>query len=197
MTEPGLTPEQREARVSELQGEADEVMAGLRDRMAAVAQAQQTALSGTGEATSRDGSVRVTVDATGVVTALAFDDTAFQKSTPERLAAATVATIQEAAAQARGRMRETLAPLTSVGQGALAAARHNVPGLAGLTVPEVPHTATDPGEFDDQEPRPGYAFEKPIEPEEEPPAPVPASQAKRPRPVAPDEDDYDDGSIYR
>src|SRR5213593_3738726 len=87
MTEPGLTPEQREARVSELRAEADATMAGLRSKMAAVQQAQQTALSTTGEATSRDGSVTVTVDATGVVTALSFADTAFQKSTPERLAA--------------------------------------------------------------------------------------------------------------
>jgi DNA-binding protein YbaB len=197
MTEPGLTPEERAARVSALQIEADEAMAGLRTRMAAVAQAQQTALSGTGEATSRDGSVRVTVDATGVVTQLAFSDTAFQKSTPERLAAATVATVQEAAAQARARMQQTLAPLTSESQGALAAARRNVPGLAGLTVPEVPHTATDPGEFDDQESQGGYAFDKQIEPEEEPAAQVPPSQGKRPRPGEPDEDDYDDGSIYR
>jgi DNA-binding protein YbaB len=196
MTEPGLTPEQRAARVSELQVEADETMAGLRARMAAVEEAQRTALSGTGEATSRDGSVRVTVDATGVVTALAFSDGAFQKSTPERLAAATVATIQEAAAQARGQMHQTLAPLTSDSEGALTAARRNVPGLAGLTVPEVPRTVTDPGEFDDQEPQAGYTFDKPIEPEEEPAAPPPPSQVKRPRPAAPDEDDYD-GSIYR
>ena len=196
MTEPWLTPEEREARVSELQTEADETMAGLRARMAAVQQAQQTALSGTGEATSQDGSVRATVDATGVVTALAFSDGAFQKSTPDRLAAATVATIQEAAAQARARMQQTLAPLTSESQGALAAARQNVPGLAGLTVPEVPRTATDPGEAADQEPGAGYAFEQPIEPDEEPAAPPAPSQVRRPRPVEPD-DDYDDGSIYR
>src|SRR6266498_4101108 len=146
MTEPGLTPEQREARVAELRSDADEAMAGLHAKMAAVQQAQSAALSATGQATSRDGSVRVTVDATGVVTALEFAPSAFQKSTPERLGAATVATIQEAAAKARGQMRETLAPLTSGAQGALAAARANVPGLDGLTVPEVPRTATDPGE---------------------------------------------------
>src|SRR5690348_13631391 len=125
MTEPGLTPEQRAARIGELRGEADEVMANLRQKMAAVAQAQQTALSATGEATSNDGSVRVTVDATGVVTALQFSDSAFQKSTPEKLAAATVATIQSAAAKARGQLKDTLAPLAD--KSALAAARQNVP----------------------------------------------------------------------
>lgn len=192
MTEPGLTPEQREARVGELRGEADEVMATLRQKMAAVAQAQQTALSATGEATSRDGSVRVRVDATGVVTDLSFSDTAFQKFTPERLAAATVATIQSAAAKARGQLKDTLAPLTD--KSALAAARQNVPGLGDLTVPEVPHTATDPDETG-EEPATGYAFDQ-IESEEEPTPPPPPSQVRRPARPAEDEDDYD-GSIYR
>ncbi len=164
--------------------------------MAAVAQAQQTALAATGEATSHDGSVRVTVDATGVVTELQFSDTAFQKSTPQRLAAATVATIQSAAAKARGQMQQTLAPLAD--RSALQAARENVPGLPNLTVPAVPHTATDPGENLDTEPTAGYAFDEPIEPEEEPAPPQAPSQVRRPRPAtAEDEDDYEDGSIYR
>src|SRR5262245_42251608 len=194
MTEPGLTPEQRAARVGELQLEADKVMEGLRERMAAVQQAQQTALSATGEATSHDGSVRVTVDATGVVTALSFSDRAFEKSTPQRLAEATVATIQSAAAQARTKLQQNLAPLTADNQGILAA-RNNIPGLAGLTVPEVPHTATDPGDGV-EEPQAGYAFEQAAEPEEEPPPPPVTSQVRRPRSAEPDEDDFDDGSIY-
>lgn len=196
MTEPGLTPQQREARVGELRAEADDVLAGLREKLAAVQQAQQDAMSGTGEAVSHDGSVRVTVDATGVVTKLAFAERAFEKSTPQRLAEATVATIQAAAAQARGRLRETLAPLAAGGQGALLAARANVPGLGGLTVPEVPRTATDPGDLV-EESQAGYAFEEPAEPEEEPPPPPVTSQVRRPRPAEPDEDDFDDGSIYR
>ena len=190
-----MTPEQREARVSELRAEADQAMTGLRAKLAAVQQAQQAALSSTGEATSRDGTVTVTVDATGVVTALSFADTAFQKSTPERLAATTVATIQTAATQARAQLQQTLSPLTSDNQGALAAGQ-NIPGLAGLTVPEVPHTATDPGEIA-EEPQAGYAFDQPIEPAEEPAPPPVTSQVRRPRPAEPDEDDFDDGSIYR
>lgn len=171
-------------------------MADLRARMAAVAKAQDAALATTGEATSQDGSVRVTVDATGVVTKLEFADTAFQKSTPERLAAATVATIQSAAAKARGQLQETLAPLTADNEGILAARRH-VPGLANLTVPEVPHTATDPGEAQ-AEPTAGYAFEQQIESEEEPAPQAAPSQGRRSRPAGPDEDDeYEqDGSIY-
>jgi len=194
MTEPGLTPEEREARVAELQGEADEVMAGLRERMAAVQQAQQAAFNTKGEATSRDGSVRVTVDATGVVTALEFADTVFQKSTPQKLAAATVATIQEAAAQARGQLQQNLAPLTS--PPALAAARGNVPGLDAYTVPQVPRTATDPGDLYEAEPTGGYEFDQP---EEEPTPPPAPSQVRRPRPAPADDDEDDtaDDSIYR
>jgi DNA-binding protein YbaB len=195
MTEPGLTPEERAARVGELQGEADDVMGNLRAKLAAVAQAQQTALAATGEATSQDGSVRVTVDATGVVTDLQFSDTAFQKSTPQRLAAATIATIQSAATKARGQLQQSLAPLTDVS--ALRAAREHVSGLENLTVPPVPHTATDPGESLTTEPAAGYAFEEQVEPEEEPPPPPPPSQVRRPRPAAGDDDDFDDGSIYR
>ena len=196
MTEPGLTPEERAARIGELQGEADNVMGNLRAKMAAVAQAQQTALAATGEATSQDGSVRVTVDATGVVTDLQFSDSAFQKLTPQRLAAATVATIQSAATKARSQMQQTLAPLADVS--ALRAARDNVPGLESLTVPPVPHTATDPGEGFGTEHSAGYAFEQQqVEPEEEPPPPPAPSQVRRPRPTAEDEDFDEDGSIYR
>ena len=177
----------------ELRDEAEVALATLRERMAKVAQAQHTALAATGEATSRDGTVRVTVDATGVVTALEFADTAFDRSTPTRLAAATVATIQAAAAKARAQLQETLAPLTADSQGALAAARQNVPGLDALTVPEVPRTATDPAEIDEPEPPAGYSFDQP-EPDAEPPTRVTWSQSAEPD----GDDEDDDGSIiYR
>ena len=60
----------------------------------------------------------------------------------------------------------------------------------------MPRTATDPGDLV-EEPQAGYAFEEPAEPEEEPPPPPVTSQVRRPRPAEPDEDDFDDGSIYR
>ncbi|NUT94022.1 MAG: YbaB/EbfC family nucleoid-associated protein, partial [Saccharothrix sp.] len=131
MTEPGLTPEQREARVAELRLQADQAVAGLRQQMAAVQEAQGRALGVTAQATSRDGGVTVTVDATGVVTAITFTPGALA-STPDRLAAATVATIQQAAAQARAAMTAQLSPVTAAGAEVLAAARGNVPGLADL-----------------------------------------------------------------
>jgi DNA-binding protein YbaB len=136
------------ARVADLRGAADEVLGGLRDKLDAVRQAQQNALATTAEATSRDGSVRAVVDATGVVTSLVFAPSAFERSTPEKLAQASVATIQAAAAQARARVSETMAPVRAPGAGVLAAAARAYPELSpeGLTVPAVPHTATDPSD---------------------------------------------------
>jgi DNA-binding protein YbaB len=153
MTELDLEAER--ARVGELRGQADEVLASLRARLDAVGHAQATALRTTGEATSRDGSVRAVVDATGVVTALVFAQSAFDRGTPETLAQATVATIQAAAAKARAEVARTLAPVRTPGAGILAAAARAFPELSPdrLTVPEVPHTAVDPADEADPWPR--------------------------------------------
>jgi DNA-binding protein YbaB len=148
MTEPDLSVEQREARVAQLRQEADGAMTELRAKLAGVRAAQEQALATTGEATSRDGSVRATVDATGVVTSLRFAPSPFQRSTPEKLAQATVATIQAAAAQARAQVSATLAPVREEGSRVLAAAAGGMSELraARLGVPEVPRTAVDPAE---------------------------------------------------
>jgi hypothetical protein len=135
-----------QARVAQLRGQADEVLTGLRDKLAAVREASQSALSVTGEATSRDGTVRVVVDATGVVTDLVFAPTAFDQGSPERLARATIATIQAAAARARATVSDSLATVRAPGSGILAAAAAAYPELRadGLRTPAVPRTATDP-----------------------------------------------------
>lgn len=203
MTEPGLTLEQRQARVAELRQQADQAMAGLRAQLAAVKQAQEQALRGESEATSRDGSVRVTVDATGVVTGLVFAPSALASSTPEKLAAATVATIQAAAAQARARMSAELGPVTAAGAEVLAAARRNVPGLDGLVVPEVPRTAVDPG-AQAGPPAPSAAPARPVfavpeELAEQPPPSVtpPPPVKQRPRADRDEPDDDEGGPIMR
>jgi DNA-binding protein YbaB len=199
VTEPGLTQEQRQARVGELRQQADQAMAGLRAQLAAVKQAQERALRGGAEATSRDGAVKVTVDATGVVTGLVFAPSALA-STPEKLAAATVATIQQAAAQARATMAAELGPVTAAGAEVLATARRTVPGLDGLVVPEVPRTAVDPGEQAGQfaAPPPGRGtFGLPEELAEQARATPHPPAANRPR--ARNDEPYDDeaGSVMR
>jgi DNA-binding protein YbaB len=146
VTDPGLTLEQRMAEAAKLQGQADAAMATLQARVAGVREAQQEAMKATGEASSKDGVVRVVVDGTGVVTSLVFAPSAFDRSTPERLAQTTVATIQQAAAQARGRMSAALAPVRADEEDTVAAAARGAAalGVAPLPVPEVPRTAVDP-----------------------------------------------------
>lgn len=143
MVEPGMSPDQQ---ISELYAQADKSMATLKAKVASVQQAQQQALQARGEATSQDGSVRAVVDATGVVTSLVFAPSVFDKSTPQRLAQTVVATIQSAAAQARGRMAAAMAPVRADDEGLTAEAAEGLAGLGvpKLAVPEVPRTAADP-----------------------------------------------------
>jgi DNA-binding protein YbaB len=204
MTEPDLSPEQRAAKVAELRQQADGALAGLRAQMAAVKQAQQEALSSTGEAKSRDGSVQATVDATGVVTALKLSPNAFERTTPDKLAQAVVATIQAAAAKARTKVSETMAPVRAQSANVLAAAG-NASGLdaAKLSTPEVPRTAADPTGQDDpwrqaQAPQQSYS-PRPTPPVAPPVArPAPSSQPSAPQRQAPpsrDDDDDAGGSV--
>jgi DNA-binding protein YbaB len=198
MTEPDLSPEQRLAKVAELRQQADGALAGLRAQMAAVKQAQQQALSSTGEATSRDGSVQVAVDATGVVTSLRLAPTAFDRTTPDKLAQTVVATIQAAAAKARAKVSETLAPVRAQSANVLAAAGSAV-GIdaAQLRTPEVPRTAVDASDQGDpwrqaQATPPSYS--PPPPPAAAPPAARPAPSQPQ-RPAARDYDDDDGGSV--
>jgi DNA-binding protein YbaB len=143
VTEPESSLEQRTA---ELQRQADEAMAHLRSRIAGVRAAQQQAMQATGEATSRDGVVRAVVDSTGVVTSLTLAPSAFDRSTPDRLAQTVVATIQAAAAQARSRMSDSMAAIRGEDAGLVSSAAKGAAalGVAPLPVPEVPRTAVDP-----------------------------------------------------
>ena len=200
MTEPDLSPEQRLAKVAELRQQADGALAGLRSQMAAVKQAQQQALSSTGEATSRDGSVQAAVDATGVVTSLKLAPTAFDRTTPDKLAQTVVATIQTAAAKARAKVSETLAPVREQSANVLAAAGSAV-GIDArqLSTPEVPRTATDASDQADpwrqaQAAPPSYS---PPPPPAAPPAarPAPPQPSQPSRPAHRDDDDDDGGSV--
>lgn len=192
MTEPDLSPEQRLAKVAELRQQADGALAGLRAQMAAVKEAQQQALSSTGEATSRDGSVQVAVDATGVVTSLKFALTAFDRTTPDKLAQTVVATIQAAAAKARAKVSETLAPVRTQSANVLAAAGSAV-GIDArqLSTPEVPRTATDASEqADPWRQAPQQAYTPP--PASPPPAARPAPSQPQPQQRPATRRDYDD-----
>jgi DNA-binding protein YbaB len=143
VADPGKSTDQQ---LAELYGQADKTMAQLRAKVANVQQAQQDALRSTGESTSQDGSVRAVVDATGVLTSLVIAPTAFEKTTPARLAQTVVATAQAAAAQARGRMSTALASVRADDDGVQSAAAQGMAelGVPKLGVPDVPRTAVDP-----------------------------------------------------
>jgi DNA-binding protein YbaB len=136
VAEQRLTPQQ----------EIDAVVAELRSRAAKIRENQAGALSATGEAASHDGTVRATVDATGVLTALNFTPSLFERSTPDKLARTIVATVQAAASQARGKAAEAFQSLRSDDTGALANAARETErwGVPAGGVPDVPNTATDP-----------------------------------------------------
>jgi DNA-binding protein YbaB len=145
---------QETARVEGLRQQADAAMASLQTRLAQVRQAQAEAMQVTGQASSRDGSVRVAVDATGVVTSLTLSPSAFDRNTPEKLAQAIVATLQSAAAQARGQMSTAFSAVRGDGDVVQEAQDGaSALGVRRMSVPEVPRTADDPtGQFADWEP---------------------------------------------
>ena len=136
MVEQRLTPQEQ----------IDGVVAELRTRAAKIRENQAVALSATGEASSHDGTVRATVDATGVLTALNFAPSLFDRSTPDKLARTIVATAQAAATQARAKAAEAMSSLRSDDNGMLATAARETErwGVPAGGVPEVPNTATDP-----------------------------------------------------
>jgi DNA-binding protein YbaB len=128
------------------QEQIDSVVTELRSRAAKIRENQAAALSTTGEAASHDGTVRATVDATGVLTALSFTPSLFERSTPDKLARTIVATVQAAASQARGKAAEAFQSLRSDDTGVLATAARETErwGVPAGDVPDVPNTATDP-----------------------------------------------------
>jgi DNA-binding protein YbaB len=123
------------------QAQADEIAAQVSAMAERVREQQAAALAVTGSASSADGTVRAVVDATGVVTALEFAPSALERSSLDKLARTTVATIQSAAAQARAAMAAQWQSL----QGVLATATAGTErlGLPKVGVPDVPRTETD------------------------------------------------------
>lgn len=182
MADPGMSPDQQ---IRDLYAEADRTMEQLKNRVANIQQAQQQAMHARGEATSQDGSVRVAVDATGVVTSLEFAGSVFEKTTPERLAQTVVATIQAAAAQARSRMAAAMAPAADPETSAKAAEGLAAFGIPKFGVPSVPRTAADPTAQDVwfEEPAAAPFDERVTEPEPEsasPPEPQRVPRASKP-----------------
>ena len=141
MTEFGVATCTRDA-----QAQVDAVVADLRARAAQLREQQASALSSSGSASSQDGTVRVVVDATGVVTALELTPSVFDRTTPEKLARTVVATAQAAAREARGQANAAWDSIRAPHSGVLAAAAKGAQriGASTVSIPEVPSTEVDP-----------------------------------------------------
>jgi hypothetical protein len=97
-------------RARQLSAEAEHLYGVTKRRKEALRAATEQALKATGEAASRDGSVRATVDAGGMLTNLALTAEAL-RTKPDDLADLIVAVTRQAATLAREAVRETYEPL--------------------------------------------------------------------------------------
>lgn len=129
---------------AEAQQQVDDDMAALKQRVEAIRDQQRQAFSATAGATSRDGRVHVTVDATGVPRDMSFARNSFEGTTPEKLARTVLATVQQAATSARSTLAGSVDQLRA-GDEEMSAARAGAQEMLGdLGAPAVPHTASDP-----------------------------------------------------
>lgn len=101
-------------RARQLGAEAEHLYGVTKRRKEALREAEEQALKTTGEAESRDGSVRATVDAGGMLTNLTLTTEAL-RMTPGDLAGLVTTVTQQAAAQAREAVRQTYESLRNEG----------------------------------------------------------------------------------
>jgi hypothetical protein len=100
------------ARGALLRGKVDELLTDLNSRTERLREAQRTAAALSATVTSTDRRIRVSVDATGMVTELWLAPTAFDHSRPDVLARALGDLIRQATMRVRGQRAEVLRPLT-------------------------------------------------------------------------------------
>jgi DNA-binding protein YbaB len=102
---------QLEARNAAMRQQVSSLLAGLDRQTAALNSAQAQVAEVTSQATSTDSLVAVTVNAVGIVTDVQFAPSAFDRSTPDKLARSIVAVTQQAAADVQQKVDAVLAPV--------------------------------------------------------------------------------------
>ncbi|HEX6356192.1 YbaB/EbfC family nucleoid-associated protein [Actinophytocola sp.] len=105
MTDHDPSFDQLDERARQLSADAEHLYGVTKRRKEALRAANEQALQVTGEATARDGSVRATVDAGGMLTDLALSAETL-RSDPTDLARLVTAVTQQAAARARAAVRD-------------------------------------------------------------------------------------------
>jgi hypothetical protein len=131
-------------RARQLGAEAEHLYGVTKRRKEALRMAEASARGATGDAASRDGSVRAAVDAGGMLTSLVLTPGALRMD-PTELAALITEVTQQAAARARADVRHVYESLH--GEGVV----RNVPNL--LPAPELAPPARPPRkEYDEEAP---------------------------------------------
>ncbi|MDU0292442.1 YbaB/EbfC family nucleoid-associated protein [Saccharothrix longispora] len=146
MTDPTGRRAELEARNAAMREQVDSLLAELNKKTAELRETQAKAMAITASAVSKDGSVRATVDSAGALTSLEFSASAFERTTPDKLARLTTETVQQAVAKARTELNEVLAPAQ---QGASVDLSEMLPGVPSLSdlipkPPVVPQSSTPP-----------------------------------------------------
>lgn len=162
-----------EARNAAIKEQVSGLLDKFHQQTAILEQAQEAASSTTATVTSEDGSVTITVDASGAMTSLDFATKNFQRTDPQKLSQTVIETLHAASAQVKKQMADLVAPATE-DLPDLPDLIEGAPSLKGL-MPEIP-------DFTEQ-PAPAQAPQAPA-----PQAPASSGQPRR-RPVDDDPDD--------
>jgi DNA-binding protein YbaB len=163
-----------DARAAELREKVSGLLGEFESRTERLRQAQQAAAVVTATLTSPDGLVRVTVDATGMVTELHLAPSVFDRTRPDALARTLRDLLRRAASQVRRQTSELMRPLTE-DLPDLSDISEGAPSLAGM-LPKIP---ADPAPGSDAPVGAGYPV-----PDSAPPIAAPSPALRRPAPAA-------------
>lgn len=143
MTDPGGRKAELEARNAAMREQVDSLMSELHRKTAEMQDVQARAMAITATAVSPDGTVKASVDSSGTLTSLEFAPTAFDRSSPEKLARLATETVLQAVAKARTELNEVLAPAQ---EGPSIDLSEMLPGLPSLKdlIPKVPPVPQPP-----------------------------------------------------
>ena len=110
-SDPAARRQELENRNTALRGQIDSMLSDLRRRTAEIQEKQAEAAQKTHELTSEDGLVTATVDASGTLQKLELSPKAFERGTPDRLAATITSLIREATGTAQQSLQADFAGL--------------------------------------------------------------------------------------
>ncbi|HEY0807339.1 MAG TPA: YbaB/EbfC family nucleoid-associated protein, partial [Pseudonocardiaceae bacterium] len=136
VTTPGEQRARLDARSAELRKRVSELLNQFDERTTRLREAQQAAAALSARLTSSDDLVRVTVDATGMLTDLHIDPSAFARTTPDALARTIGDLVRRGTIQVRGQAAELMRPLTE-GLPDLSDLSEGAPSLSDM-LPKIP-----------------------------------------------------------